>query len=434
MNKDLETRIAALEQRLSTNKRTELENRVKKLESLIRRKMYEGGASGHMAHIYDFTELTLRDVKGIIRNLLSGKIEDVTEKLDGMNIQCTMNNDGNVVFIRNKGDLNSSTGGMSKDDMAAKWAGKERIANVYLTAAETITKVFEKIGKKFFNPDKNTRVVANCECITAGKTNVLLYSSAQVDFHNLWIYTRDDEDSQWQKSEVTDKGLDVLDKACEGIDGAQLTPKVIIRVTEKSEQLLVSYIKKIDAIFKDAGCSERNTIDDYKRARFNDLCDKKYKWITANKNGQDALFNRWFNDDKSVKLTELKKMYKDNLDDLSNVNSKQIVFECMRPLDTFFSTFGNSVISLCDNMVNAGIESKVIDELSNDLESVVSEVRAKGSSELNDKLTMQLNRLAELGNQINATEGIVFKYGGKLMKATGSFACVNQIVGLQYNL
>lgn len=414
---------------------SDLNSRVARLERLIlRNKKFEGGASGHMAHIYDFTDLSLRDIKGIIRRLFSGKIEDVTEKLDGMNIQCTMNNNGSVVFIRNKGDLNSSEGGMSTDDMAAKWAGKERIANIYLSAAETITKVFNKIGRKFFNPDKNTKIVANCECITAGKTNVILYANAQVDFHNLWVYTRDGENSQWQKSEVTDKGLDVLDRACEGIDGAQLTPKVIIRVTEKSDQILVDYIKKIDAIFKAAGCSERSTIDDYKRARFNDLCDKKYKWITTSKKGQDALFNRWFNDDKSVKLTEIKKIYKDNLDDLSSANSKQIVFECMKPIDTFFSGLGNSIISLCDNMVNAGVESQVIDELSNDLESVVNEVREKGSIELNDKLTTQLNRLADLGNQINATEGIVFKYNDRLMKCTGSFAAINQIVGLQYNL
>lgn len=417
-------------------KRT-IEERVCRLERLIynmRRRKFEGGASGHMAHIYDFTDLTLRDIKGIIRNLFSGKIEDVTEKLDGMNMQCTMNNDGKVVFIRNKGDLNSEQGGMSADDMAAKWAGKEHVANVYLSAADTITKVFNKIGKKFFNPNKNTRIIANCECITAGKTNILMYSNAQVDFHNLWVYTRDDENSPWQKSDVTTEGIAVLDRACEKIDGAQLTPKVIIRVTEKSNDLLVSYIKGIDAIFKEAGCSEKSTIEDYKFARFSDLCDSKYQWIATSESGKEALFNRWFNDDKSVGLKELKKIYANYLDELSNVNYKQIVGECMRPLDTFFGRFANSVISLCDGIVNAGVESSVINELSKDLEEVSAEVRSKGSQELNDKLTVQLNRLAELGNQINATEGIVFKYGDRLMKCTGSFASVNQIIGMRFQL
>lgn len=412
-----------------------LERRIRKLENVIKRSAKcEGGAAGHMKHIYDYTDLTLGDTKGIIRNLFSGKIEDVTEKLDGMNIQCTMNNNGNVVFIRNKSDLNSATGGMSVNDMADKWAGKERIAKVYLNAAEVIEKVFKKIGKRFFNPDKNTKILANCECITAGKTNILMYASAQVDFHNLWVYTREDENSEWKKSEVTMDGIDRLDKACEGIDGAQLTPRVVIRVTEQSEKLLIKYIKEIDAVFKEAGCKESSTIDDYKKARFADICEKRCKWVLTNKDGQDALFNRWFNGDKSVKLTELRKMYPDNNDDLANVDYKKIVGDCMRPLDTFFSRFGNSIISLCDGLVNAGAESQVIDALRNDLEETIDAVKASGSAELNDKMVTQLNRLNELGNQLNATEGIVFKIGDKLMKCTGSFAALNQALGLRFKL
>jgi hypothetical protein len=414
-----------------------LEARVRRLERLVsnmQRKKFEGGAAGHMRHIYDYTDLTLNNLKEIITNLFSGKVEDVTEKLDGMNMQCTMNNDGNVVFIRNKGDLNSATGGMSIDDIAAKWAGKEHVSNVYMSAADTITKVFKKIGKKFFNPNKNTKILANCECITAGRTNILMYSSAQVDFHNLWVYTREDENSEWKKSEVTQDGIKILEKACEGIDGAQLTPRVIIKVTEKSGDLLNNYINRIDAIFKDAGCSDNDTIEDYRMARFDDLCNKKYSWITKSKDGQTVLFNRWFNDDKSVGLRELKKIYADNLDDLNSVNYKQIVGDCMKPLDVFFGRLGNSIISLCDGMVNAGAESEVISALSGDLEDVVNQIKAGGSAEMNDKLTVQLNRLAELGNQINASEGIVFRYGDKLMKATGSFASVNQILGMRFQL
>jgi hypothetical protein len=410
-----------------------LENKVYGLE---RKKVFEGGASGHMKHIYDYTELTLNDIKDIITSLLSGKVEDVTEKLDGMNIQCALNNNGQVVFVRNKGDLNSDVGGMLQDDVAAKWAGRENVANVYLSAYDTITKVFKNVGKEFFNPDKNTKILANCECITAGKTNILMYANAQVDFHNLWVYTREDESSPWQKSDVITSGdkIKTLEKACENIDGAQLTPRVIIKVTEKSDSLRDTYVSQIDTIFKEAGCSDTSTIEDYKRTRFNDICNKKYTWITQSIEGQDALFARWFNDDKSVKLTVIRKMYADYADELANVDYKKIVAECMRPLDTFFSRFGNAIISLCDGIVNAGAESEVIDALSSDLEEVVNEVREKGSVELNDKLTTQLNRLAELGNQLNATEGIVFKYGGRLMKATGSFAALNQALGLKWSI
>lgn len=414
------------------------EERVRRLERIVynmQRKKFEGGASGHMSHIHDNTDFTLRDIKGIIRSLFSnnGEIEDITEKLDGMNMQCTMNNNGEVVFVRNKSDLNSPKGGISVDEFANRWAGKDHVLNTYLSAADTITKVFNKIGIKFFNPNKNTKILTNCECISEGTTNILMYAKAQVDFHNLWVYTREDENSEWVKSDVTKDGLDVIDRACNGVKGAQLTPKVTIKVTGENAKLLVKYIKEIDAVFKAAGCSEYSTIEDYKRARFYSLCKNEYPWILENEVGCNALFNRWFNDDKkTISLRELKNMYHGY--DISSIDYKQIIFECMRPLDLFFSKFGNEIISLCDGIVNAGAESAVIDKLSADLEAVVNEVRAKGSAEVNDKLNAQLKRLEELGNKLNATEGIVFKYKDRLMKCTGSFAAANQALGLRFRL
>ena len=122
------------------------------------------------------------------------------------------------------------------------------------------------------------------------------------------------------------------------------------------------------------------------------------------------------------------------INSVDSIDSKEIVFTCMQPLDEFFSMFGNTIISLCDGIVNAGVKSKVIDTLSNDLKELVSEINANGSDELKDKLTTQLKRLDKLGNKLNAAEGIVFKYGDRLMKCTGSFASVNQILGMRFQM
>ena len=101
----------------------------------------------------------------------------------------------------------------------------------------------------------------------------------------------------------------------------------------------------------------------------------------------------------------------------------------MEPLDTFFGKLGNAIIKQCDGIINAGVESEVIQQLKSDLEDVVKDVRTNGSIELNDKLTYQLNRLARLGDEINPVEGIVFRYKGKLMKLTGSFSSCNAVLG-----
>ena len=395
--------------------------------------LIEGGASGHMAHPYDYTEFTLRDLKGLIRNLFSGKIEDITEKIDGTNIQATMNQQGQVVFIRNKTDLNSELGGMTIDDMARKWEAKPSVAKTFLTAGHIITEVFEQIGPKFFNPSDNKKLVLNCECVTEGKTNVLYYNSSQVDFHDIWVYEKNEE-GKWENTDVTKTGLDTIQKACEKVDNAQITPKLIIKVQQDSEEILVSFIKKLDRIFKDANCKEQSTVDDWKFSRFVSYCKEHQEWtdwVLKSEEGTRLLYRRWFYDDKSVNIKKICELYPEDANNVRSVDKKEYkkwVASVMEPLDNFFIELGNSIIELCDGILNQDSKAEIVKKLKTDLEDVVSEIELNGDDEANQKMARQLQRLEGIG--LNATEGIVFRYKGKLMKCTGSFAALNAVIGM----
>lgn len=397
--------------------------------------LIEGGASGHMAHPYDYTEFTLRDLKGLIRNLFSGKIEDITEKIDGTNIQATMNQQGQVVFIRNKTDLNSELGGMTIDDMAKKWEARPETARNFVTAGHIITQVFEQIGHKFFNPSDNKKLVLNCECVTEGKTNVIYYSSSQVDFHDIWVYEKNEE-GKWENTDVTKTGLDTIQKACEKVDNAQITPKLIIKVQQDSEDILVSFIKKLDRIFKDANCKEQSTVDDWKFSRFISYCKEHEEWtdwVLKSEEGTRLLYRRWFHDDKSVNIKKICELYPEDANNVRAVDKKehkQWVASVMEPLDNFFIELGNSIIELCDGILNQDSKAEIVKKLKKDLEDAVTAIELNGDDEANQKMTKQLTRLEGIG--LNATEGIVFRYKGKLMKCTGSFAALNQAIGLQY--
>lgn len=395
--------------------------------------LVEGGASGHMAHPYDYTEFTLRDLKGLIRNLFSGRIEDITEKIDGTNIQATMNQQGQVVFIRNKTDLNSELGGMTIDDMAKKWEAKPSVAKTFLTAGHIITEVFEQIGPKFFNPSDNKKLVLNCECVTEGKTNVLYYNSSQVDFHDIWVYEKNEE-GKWENTDVTKTGLDTIQKACEKVDNAQITPKLIIKVQQDSEEILVSFIKKLDRIFKDANCKEMSTVDDWKFSRFVSYCKEHEEWtdwVLKSEEGTRLLYRRWFYDDKSVNIKKICELYPEDTNNVRSVDKKEYkkwIASVMEPLDSFFIELGNSIIELCDGILNQDSKAEIVKKLKNDLEDAVSDIELNGDDEANQKMTKQLTRLEGIG--LNATEGIVFRYKGKLMKCTGSFAALNQLLGM----
>lgn len=387
----------------------------------------EGGMSGHMSHPYDYGDLTLRDIKGLIRMLFEGRIEDITEKLDGTNIQVTKNTDDEVVFIRNKGDLNSAKGGMSIEDMYTKWKDKPSVAETFIKAGEILKETLKNIPVRFFNPDNSTRVTINCECIKQGQTNIIPYSNSIVSFHDLWIYKY--QNGEWINTEVTKRGLETVENQCN--KNAMVTPKLIVKTVDDSNKLLVSYIKEIDKIFKNNDCKEYSTVNDFKFNRFKEYCKDNYPWL-LDEEGIYIVFNRWINGIKSVNIRVLKNIYKDYVDELIAIDKsiyKDILRYVISPLDSFFARLGNDIISFCDNMMNKNSESDSINILRKDLNDVISQVRSGDDSVLNDKLDIQLERLSKLGDRINASEGIVFNYKGKLMKLTGSFAALNQILG-----
>jgi hypothetical protein len=390
----------------------------------------EGGQSGHMAHIIDYDDFTRDDLIELVSNLFDGKIEDVTEKIDGTNIQATMNLAGEVVFIRNKTDLNSVRGGMSISDMAEKWASKPQVAQTFVTAGETITKVFEKIGKEWFNPTPTIRRIVNCECVIAGKTNIIPYASDQVDFHDIWIYEKGI--AEWVKKEVTKDGLKDIENACDSIDNAQLTPKILIQVTKDSEKLKNQYIKDINKLF-----GKNLSIREWKYDRYFELIKNEYPWLLAGRH--DDVYARWFDGNKQLNLRELKKIYKDNLDEFVELDKKgykDIVGKVIEPLDILFLKLSNDIIRLCKGLLNDGSKESSILQLKKDMEDIKKAVENEGSEEMKSKLTHQLNRLMQLGgdDSINHAEGIVFNYKGRTMKMTGSFAGLNQIIGLRFQL
>lgn len=387
----------------------------------------EGGAGGHMSHPFDYDELTGDDLIELVDDLFGGKITDMKEKLDGTNIHATMNNNGQVVFIRNKSNLNSELGGMSIQDMADKWADKPSVQNTFLTAGKIITEIFNKLGKKYFNPDDETRKVINCECIIAGKTNVMPYASDRVAFHGYKIYKKNG--NTWEETENVEGHVEDIYKAAEGIDAAKPRMNLVIKSVEEANKFAKVFKGKLEKLFKDEKLGTNVSLETWKRVRFEKIMPE---WL--NDGGKDivtAVYDRWFNDDKSFKAAELKKIYADNYKDvISDKFAKPFVKQVMEPIDDLFLEIGNQFIKLCNGFTNDDAYASVVDTLTKDIEDVCNNIEKNGSEEVKQQLEFQLTRLRKLGdNAINHAEGVVFTYKGRLMKATGSFAAINQILG-----
>lgn len=397
----------------------------------------EGGAAGHMAHIMDYSDMSCNDICELVSDMFGGKVTDITEKIDGMNIQASINNSGEVVFIRNNKDINSQQGGMTLGDMVTRWADKDHVRNTMTSAGEVVRQVLSKVGKSFFNPDDTTRLFVNCEAVIAGKTNILQYAASQVDFHDIFVYKLTDDG--WKHVETTKKGLNKIQAACDGIDNAQLTPEIVIKVTEKSAQKEQQYINAFRKLWDDAGLDYRTSIDDYKYARFEKYMKKNHPWVLDSADGRQYLYERLINGSKVVNIRALHKLYPGHEEELAAMENPKgelmdIKYYVVKHLDETFIKFGNDIIKLCDGFINK-TDSSVVDVLLTDLKDALKAAEKIGDDTLNHRVAIQMQRLCG-GNieaaDLNNSEGIVFNYKGRMMKITGSFAPLNAIMGVRF--
>lgn len=389
--------------------------------------IFEGGQGGHMHHPFDYVDFTCNDLVDLVDSLFNGKIEHMKEKLDGFNIFATMNEYDEVRFIRNPSNMNSERGGMSIDDMIEKWAEREHQKKVFVQSGEIITKIFEKLGKKYFNPDSETRKCINCECIIAGKTNIMPYATDMVAFHGYSTYKK--ENDKWVLKEDVEGHVEDVYAAAEGLEYAKPRQDLVIKSVEQAHKAGEKFKKELNKLWEKEGISLSSTVDDWKRARF-----KKYapEWM---KDDND-IYERLMNDNKSTNLTILKKRYPDHKEEMAELDKKikkQICKDVCSPIDSLFLSIGNELIDLLDGFINSKTKDATVTSLKNDIANTVSMIETSGTEDEKQKLMNSLERLKMLDDKYNAAEGVVLVYNGRRMKLTGSFAPINQILGLRFN-
>lgn len=390
--------------------------------------IFEGGAGGHMAHPFDYTDFTANDLIELVDSLFRGKVEQLKEKLDGFNISASMNNDGEIIFIRNETERNSPDGGILLKNLDARWDGKEQQKKVYVMAGKIIEKIFPKLGVKYFNQDSTHRKVINCECIIAGQTNIMPYASDRVAFHGYQIWELDG--NKWKFKEDVEGNVDDIYKAAEGIDEAKPRPNLVIRSLEDGIKFAEKFTKDISKLWSDEGLNNAASVDEWKKSRFHKLAPAWCK-------DDERLYNRLCNGDKSVNLRILKKEYADHVDELNELDKKEgkkLVGNIMEPMDNLFLSIGNELIDLLDGFVNSENKDKIIEIIKKDSKELVNTIEQSDSVDAKDKIEKYMQRLQGLGNKYNAAEGIVIMWKGRRMKFTGSFSLINKILGERFNL
>jgi hypothetical protein len=399
--------------------------------------LMEGGAYGHMSHPFDDMDLTFGDLKDIISKALNGDLGVVREKTDGQALAISWKG-GRLIAARNKGHLaNAGANAMGIEDVASKFGGRGGLTDAYNFAMKDLSAAISGLSdaqrKKIFNEGK---CFMNLEVIWPTSVNVIPYGQALLVFHNTTCYDEkgsaigaDGGAAGTLAGMIKQVNADVQSKYT--IQGPPVTS---IPKSENLSSKQGKYISKLAKLQKQFGLSDSDNVANYHQDWWENFINKNAP-IKVDKLTKEALVRRWAFGDKGFRLTTISKPeLQEWAIDHDKVNVAKQQKDNIKPFEEIFLGVGADILEFVGSVLTVHPE-KAIRAMKEKFVSVATQVRNGGSPAQIQKLKSELKRLNQLGGieKIVANEGLVFFYNGKTYKLTGTFAPLNQILGIFYS-
>jgi len=198
------------------------------------------------------------------------------------------------------------------------------------------------------------------------------------------------------------------------------------------------YLGQLSKIRKSFGVNTKDTIIDVRRVYFTRLLDS----IDSKKEIDDKIrtdiLNRWTHVNKSIKIIGIAKALPKHLIGLVKNEDKKLMEHLktiVRPFEMLFLKLGADVLSMMTDLMAVNPDKAIV-KIQKDMDRTITAVQKKGDPKLLAKLEHELDRLEKLGGikAVIPTEGLTFFHKGELIKLTGTFAPVNQLLGLSFRL
>ena len=394
-----------------------------------------GGVVGHLAHLYDNRDLAFDEITDILTSAASGKLQKASEKLDGMNLVFSWDvSSDSLKAARAGGDI--KRGGMSAEELAAKFAGRGSIEDAFNSAFKVLNGALgslpEKAKLKVFGPEANRWY--SMEVIYTENPNVINYDRNTVVFHG-WPVFNVDENGNVEMTDDDKGGVDTLTRYVERMQkavelrGWQVQGPAIARMKKLSDgSTLQNTLTKIDAELAETGLDGSATMRDYIETKI------RYDVETLDLSPEikEMMVERCLAEPGAPTLVDIRKM----ADKSDHGIIDGFIKSCparlkgyVRPIELAINDFAIELLK--------GLESTLIDDteeevqrLRDEVSQAISAIEASGDENAMAILQTQMEKLKSVSNITSPVEGVVFIYKGNAYKFTGSFAAANQILGL----
>ena len=400
--------------------------------------LFEGGAAGHMAHPFDDKDLTFGDFKAMIDAGLRGELnfeEDATEKTDGQNAFATIQ-DGEVKFARNKTELKNP---MTLSEFKNKFEGhpSKLVQDTFQFAAQDLARLLMSLSpadqEKYF---KNGKDFMNMELIYSQNPNVIHYDTDVIQFHGI-KETDGNGNITGTNNKPAKEIADILKKVQSDIGKTfKIIPPRVIKLQKDLDFTTNKkrFINQVNALEKRYGLTDSDEVAKYHEMWWRELIDKQFP--TLSQDVKEGLLKRWaYGDKKSLNLRSLAKQIGPKEAAMVKKFDKEDVAkkykENIRPFEDLFLELGSVILKNASDFLAAN-PSEEAQRLRAQIQTAGSKIKKTGGADQVRRVEAELARLDRIGGieSIFPTEGLVFKYKGKIYKLTGTFAAINQLLGI----
>lgn len=396
--------------------------------------LLEGGAYGHMNHPFDISmNLTFGDLKKIINNALDGKLGVVREKTDGQALAISWKN-GKLIAARNKGHLaNGGANALDMSALASKFAGRGELSDAYNFAMRDLSAAISGLGEKERQSIfKDGSAFCNLEVIYPHNANVIPYGQSLLVFHNVVEY--DEKGNAIGGVKGAESKLASMIKQTNAHVQSQYTlqgpPITKLPKDEKLSSQKGKFNGMLSKLQSEFGLGDRAGIAEYHYAWWMKFVNNSKKNLSQLE--KEGLARRWAFDNKSFGIKSVTdedaKKWADGVD--KDAKDK-IMKGNIRKFEDIFLGVGAEVLSFMSSVLTAQPD-KALQSIKSSLESSISDIRNGGSEAQIKRLEKELQRLNAIGGfeKLVPNEGLVFFYKGNTYKLTGTFAPLNQILGI----
>jgi len=400
----------------------------------------EGGAYGHMNHPFD-TELglTFGDLKIIIDNALNGKLEFTREKTDGQALAISYRKDRGIIAARNKSHLKDrGLNALDIKGVSDKFANRGGLTDAYNFAMKDLSNAISKLSdaqkEKVF---KSGSKFMNIEVIWPESVNVVPYGQPLLVFHGTMEYNEkgeaigaDTSDAKILAGMIKQVNADVQSKYT-----IQGPPVVKLPQNQELSKLKSKFFGQLSKVQKEFKLKDSDGVAEYHQRWWEEYVDKNSPSTLDNKTKM-GLVKRWAFYDKGFRLDSKNITDNKTLDwakKTDKIDQAKIAKENTRKFEDIFLGVGAEVLSFMSSALTVNPD-KALRDMQKRLDQTIKDVKKSGDPKKIAKLKMELERLNAVGgrDKIVPNEGLVFAYKGYTMKLTGTFASLNQILGLMY--